>query len=164
MTTLPPGCPTDAFAALDYLKSRATLSIDDMKILAMIETYGEVLYEVLARGVPDEASKALLLRNGAEERGHAHRLLKAIALKGGSFDLPSHQENPFNPFALDEVPVNSELLGMLQQAEVDGDLQYQQWADAETNPEVAQLFRLNGREETRHFERVAEVKKRLAIV
>ena len=52
---------------------------------------------------------------------------------------------------------------MLQQAEVDGDLQYQQWADAETHPEVAQLFRLNGREEIRHFERVAEVKKRLAI-
>ena len=58
---------------------------------------------------------------------------------------------------------NSELLGMLQQAEMDGNLQYQQWADAETNPEVAQLFRLNGREETRRFARVAEVKKRLAI-
>ncbi len=163
MATLPPGCPTDAFAALDYLKGRAVLSIDDMKVLAMIETYGEVFYEVLARGVADEESKALLLRNGAEERGHAHRLLKAIKLKGGTFDLPTNEENPFNPFALDAVPANGELLSMLQQAEVDGDLQYQQWADAEPNADVAQLLRLNGREETRHFERVADVKKRLVI-
>ena len=163
MATLPAGCPTDAFAALDYLKSRPSLSIDDLKVLAMIETYGEVFYEVLARGVSDDESKKLLLRNGAEERGHAHRLLKAITLKGGSFELPSNADNPFNPFALDAVPANSELLGMLQQAEVDGDLQYQQWADAETDVEIAQLLRLNGREETRHFERVAEVKKRLAI-
>ena len=85
MATLPAGCPTDAFAALDYLKSRPSLSIDDLKVLAMIETYGEVFYEVLARGVSDDESKKLLLRNGAEERGHAHRLLKAITLKGGSF-------------------------------------------------------------------------------
>ncbi len=163
MATLPAGCPTDAFAALEYLKSRPSLSIDDLKVLAMIEAYGEVFYEVLARGVSDDQSKKLLRRNGAEERGHAHRLLKAISLKGGSFELPSNAENPFNPFALDAVPANSELLGMLQQAEVDGDLQYQHWADAEKDPEIAQLLRLNGREETRHFERVAEVKKRLAI-
>lgn len=163
MATLPAGCPTDAFGALDYLKTRASLSIEDMKILAMIETYGEVFYEVLARGVADEEARKLLLRNGAEERGHAHRLLKAITLKGGTFELPSNAENPFNPFALDQVPANSELLGMLQQAEVDGDLQYQAWADAEPNADVAQLLRLNGREETRHFERVAEVKKILAL-
>jgi rubrerythrin len=103
------------------------------------------------------------LRNAAEERGHAHRLLKAIALKGGSFELPSHADNPFQPLALSEMPANAELLAMLQQAEVDGDLQYQQWADAEDNAEIAQLLRLNGREETRHCERVEEVKKRLAL-
>lgn len=163
MTTLPAGCPADAFAALDYLKRRPRLDLDDLKILAMIEIYGEVFYEVLARGVGDADARALLLRNGAEERGHAHRLLKAIALKGGSFELPSHAENPFQPLALSEVPANAELLAMLQQAEVDGDLQYQQWADAEDNAEIAQLLRLNGREETRHFERVEEVKKRLAM-
>lgn len=163
MADLPAGCPGDAFAALDYLKGRPRLELDDLKILAMIEVYGEVFYEVLARGVGDPEAQALLLRNGAEERGHAHRLLKAIALKGGSFELPSHAENPFQPLALSAVPANAELLAMLQQAEVDGDLQYQQWADAEDNAEIAQLLRQNGREETRHFERVEEVKKRLAI-
>ena len=164
MASLPADCPTDAFTALGYLKARPSLSVDDMKVLAMIETYGEVFYEVLARGVADEEARKLLLRNGAEERGPAHRLLKAIALKGGEFELPSNAETPFNPFALDQVPANSELLALLQQAEVDGDLQYQLWADAEPNEEIAQLLRLNGREETRHFERVAEVKKILALV
>lgn len=163
MADLPAGCPGDAFAALDYLKGRRRLELDDLKILAMIEVYGEVFYEVLARGVDDPEARALLLRNGAEERGHAHRLLKAIALKGGSFELPTHAENPFQPLALSAVPANAELLAMLQQAEVDGDLQYQHWADAEDNAEIAQLLRQNGREETRHFERVEEVKKRLAI-
>ena len=41
-------------------------------------------------------------------------------------------------------------------------LVYQVWADAEKNPQIADLLRLNGREETRHGERVTEVKKLLA--
>jgi rubrerythrin len=163
MATLPAGCPNDPIAALDYLKTRSVLSVEDLKVLAMIETWGEVFYEVLANGVADEESKKLLLRNGAEERGHAHRLLKVLKLKGAAWELPSNEENPFNPCGLGEVPANSELLGMLQQAELNGDEQYQVWADAEANDEVAQLLRLNGREETRHFERVAEVKQRLSI-
>lgn len=163
MYTLPAGYPVEPFAALDHLKSHSTLSIEDMQVLALIETYGEVFYEVMARGIEDSEAQALLLRNAAEERGHAHRLLKAIRLKGGSFELPDNQDNPFNPFALDHVPASTEIMDLLQQAEVDGDLQYQAWADAEPNAEVAALLRLNGREETRHFERVTEVRKRLAI-
>jgi len=163
MASLPAGYPSQPFEALDFLKTHQTLSIDDVKVLAMIETYGEVFYEVLARGVADETARELLLRNAAEERGHAHRLLKVIKLKGGSFELPANEDNPFNPFALDHVPASAEIMDLLQQAEVDGDLQYQAWADAEENEEVANLLRLNGREETRHFERVAEVRKRLAI-
>ncbi len=163
MATLPPGYPTEAFPAFDFLKTRQSLSIDDLKVLAMIELYGETFYQILARGVDDAEAKALLLRNGDEERGHAHRMLKAIKLKGGDFELPVAAENPFMPFAPDMVPADGELLGLLQQGEVDGDLQYQKWADAESNAEVAQLLRLNGREETRHCERVTEVKKRLNI-
>ena len=159
MAELPAGYPNEALPALEVLKSHEVLSVEDLKVLAMIETWGEVFYQVLSRAVPDETSRDLLLRNGAEERGHAHRLLKAIKLKGGSFELPPNEENPFNPFALDNLPANSELLGMIQQAEIDGDTMYQTWADAEPNEEVAQLLRLNGREETRHFERVSEVKR-----
>ncbi|MSR13628.1 MAG: ferritin-like domain-containing protein [Gammaproteobacteria bacterium] len=162
MTTLPAEYPKDAFEAFGYLKTRQTLSVEDLKVLAMIECYGEVFYQLLASGVKDAEAKALLTRNGQEERGHAHRLLKAIRLKSGEdFVLPSNEDNPFMALAPSEVPANDELLSMLEQGEIDGDLVYQQWADAEPNAEVAQLYRLNGREETRHCERVIEAKKRL---
>ena len=42
------------------------------------------------------------------------------------------------------------------QAEIDGDAGYQRWADRESDPEVARLLRLNGREETIHGERVSQ--------
>lgn len=164
MASLPAGYPSDAFAAFDFLKTRETLSVEDLKVLAMIECYGEVFYHLLARGVDDEEAKALLTRNGQEERGHAHRVLKAIRLKSGeAFELPGVDDNPFMALAPSAVPANAELLAMLQQGEIDGDLVYQKWADAEPNPEVAQLYRLNGKEETRHCERVTEVKKRLQL-
>ncbi len=64
-------------------------------------------------------------------------------------------------FAPGHLPANAGLFAMIEQGEVDGDLSYQAWADAEPNQEVAKLYRLNGKEETRHSERVTEVKKRL---
>ena len=42
------------------------------------------------------------------------------------------------------------------EAEMDGDAGYQHWADKESDPEIARLLRLNGREETKHGERVAQ--------
>jgi hypothetical protein len=164
MTALPPGYPHQAFEAFDFLKTRQTLSVDDLKVLAMIECYGEVFYQLLARGVADPEARALLARNGQEERGHAHRMIKAIRLKSGeAFELPTNEDNPFMALAPSEVPANAELLSLLEQGEIDGDLVYQKWADAEPNPEIAQLYRLNGKEETRHCERVMEVKKRLQM-
>jgi len=41
--------------------------------------------------------------------------------------------------------------------EANGDAGYQKWADHEPNPEIAERLRQNGREETRHGERVAEI-------
>lgn len=161
MVQLPEGYPTEAFAALDHMKQRARLAVDDLKVLAMIECYGETFYEILAQGVADDEARALLLRNAAEERGHAHRCLKAISLLGGEFALPAKADNPFMALAPTEIPMNAELIALLEQAEIDGDLAYQRWADAEPVPEVAQLYRLNGREEIRHCERVGEVKARL---
>ncbi len=162
MATLPAGYPTEAFAAFDFLKTRQQLSVEDLQVLAMIECYGEVFYQILARDIEDEEARALLGRNAQEERGHAHRVLKAIELKGGApFTLPPIEENPFMQFAPGHLPANAGLFAMIEQGEVDGDLSYQAWADAEPNQEVAKLYRLNGKEETRHSERVTEVKKRL---
>jgi len=162
MTTLPAGYPADAFEAFAFLKSRRELSIEDLQVLAMIEIYGEHFYETLAAGVSHPQARALLERNGAEERGHAHRILKAIELKGGSFSLPDKDDNPFMALAPAAVPASAELFGLLEQGEVDGDLAYQAWADAEPDAAVAELYRLNGREETRHSERVTEARRLLA--
>ena len=90
MVTLPDGYPADAFEAFAFLKTRTRLDIEDLKVLAMIECYGEAFYQILVAGVGHAEARALLGRNGAEERGHAHRVLKAIRLLGGEpFELPA---------------------------------------------------------------------------
>ena len=157
MSTIPTGYPTDQAQAFAFLGSRKKLSIDDLKILALLELSGESFYLAAADAIDNEQAKSLLMRNGQEERGHAHRLLKAISLLGGEFELPSNENNPYvQPMNLEGI-LNVEILDMIRQGEFDGDLQYQNWADAEENEEVAKLYRLNGREETRHGERVKEV-------
>lgn len=162
MATLPEGYPTEAFAAFDLLKSRRVLSIDDLRVLAMIESYGEVFYRIVAAGVTDAEAKTLLTRNAQEERGHAHRILKAIEHKGGEpFKLPANGDNPFMAFAPAALTADADLLAALEKGEVDGDLCYQAWADNEPDPLIAAIYRLNGREETRHSERVTRVKARL---
>lgn len=163
MSALPAGYPSEAFAAFAHLKTRSTLSVEDLQVLALVECYGEHFYFQLADSVDNAEAKALLRRNGQEERGHAHRVLKAIALKGGApWTLPDAADNPFMQFAPGALQLDANLIEVLTQGEVDGDLSYQAWADAEENAEVADLLRLNGREETRHSERVGEVKRLLA--
>lgn len=157
MTTIPSGYPNDQIDAFSLLATRAKLSVDDMKILALLEAAGESFYLAAAAAVDNEEAKDLLTRNGQEERGHAHRLLKAIALSGAQFELPADADNPYiQPMDLDGV-INADLLNIIEQSEKDGDLQYQVWADAESSDAVAKILRQNGAEETRHGERVAQV-------
>jgi hypothetical protein len=163
MAALPAGYPEQAFDAFAYLTTRKQLSVEDMQVLAMIECFGEAFYLLLADNVTDPQAKALLTRNGNEERGHAHRLLKAIKLKSGSeFTLPANEDNPFFKFCPSELACDTEVISALEKGEAEGDLVYQVWAEAESDPQVADLLRLNGREETRHGERVSEVKRLLA--
>ncbi len=157
MTAIPSGYPSDQIEAFSLLATRERLSIDDMKILALLEAAGETFYLAAAEAVENDEAKNLLRRNGQEERGHAHRLLKAIELLGGTFNLPADAENPYiQPMDLAGV-INADLLKIIQQSEKDGDLQYQVWADAESSDAVAKILRQNGVEETRHGERVAQV-------
>ena len=159
MYTLPAGYPNDAFAAFDFLKSKTTLADEDFIVLALVESIGELFYEILAKGIDNPEARSLLAHNAAEERGHAHRMLKALRLRGAEpFELPPVAENLFFAMAPTEVPASDELFGLLEAGEVEGDLQYHRWAEGEPNAEVAQLLRLNGVEETRHCERVQQVK------
>lgn len=160
MSTIPAGYPDNQAEAFALLATRPKLSVDDLKILALLETAGEAFYFAAARATDNTAAKALLTRNGQEERGHAHRLLKAITLLGGEpYILPEESANPYiMPLQLEGM-LNADLFALIQQGEQDGDLQYQTWAEAEvaTNPEVAKIYRQNGSEETRHSQRLAEV-------
>lgn len=157
MTSIPAGYPSDQLEAFSLLATRDRLSTDDMKILALLEAAGETFYLAAADAVDNDEAKDLLRRNGQEERGHAHRLLKAIELLGEKFNLPADADNPYiQPMDLDGI-INADLLNIIRQSEQDGDLQYQAWADAESNDAVAKILRQNGAEETRHGERVAQV-------
>lgn len=164
MYTLPAGYPEQAFAAFDHLKTRNQLTIEDLQVLAMIECFGEAFYFTLAEGVDNPEARALLRRNGQEERGHAHRLLKAITLKGGApFTLPANEDNPFFKFAPTSLDCDANIIAALEQGEADGDLVYQVWADAEPDVQVAELLRQNGREETRRGEHASRVKQLLGL-
>ena len=73
----------------------------------------------------------------------------------------AHSDNPFVETLASEISVNGDVLSMLESAEKDGDLQYQAWADAEPNAEVAKLLRQNGAEPSTHGERVRQIKSLL---
>jgi rubrerythrin len=160
---LPDGYPTDLGAAYGLLQSRPKLSVDDLKVLALIECAGETFYTLIANSVDNAEAAALLKRNGQEERGHAHRLKKAIQLlTGADYVLPEGKENPFARDLPASIMVDEKFLAGLEGSERDGDAQYRKWADAESNGEVARLFRQNGAEEMRHGERAAAVRSLLA--
>jgi rubrerythrin len=160
MITLPPGYPTDLIAAFDMLKTRPRLGMDELKVLALVEAAGEVFYLNIAKTARTDAAKKLLTRTSQEERGHAHRILKALHILGGEpLVLPDADHNPLAKNIPDEIPLGSDFLAMLEQAEYDGDTHYQTWAEGEPNAEIAKLLRQNGAEETRHGERAKEVKR-----
>ncbi|MBW2726348.1 MAG: ferritin-like domain-containing protein [Deltaproteobacteria bacterium] len=157
MSNLPADLPGDFGSAFAKLSALSKLEVEDMKLMILLESAGEVLYAGLADGVEPEQAKTLLRQNGREETAHANRLKKAIEiLTGESYEIPSLDENPYgDPPPMGEVTV--ELLRGLVQAEFGGDSLYQGYADNEENADVAELLRRNGREETRHGQRVEQV-------
>jgi rubrerythrin len=160
MITLPAGYPTNLIAAFDALKARKRLGTDELKVLALVEAAGELFYQSMARGARHEESRQLLTRTSQEERGHAHRILKALKILGEQdLTLPEGVDNPLARDVPKEIPLSKDFLSMLEQAEFDGDGHYQAWADGEPNAEIAKLLRQNGAEETRHGERAQQIKR-----
>jgi rubrerythrin len=155
---LPPDGPQnsqEAFAHINRLGAGTT--VDDLKILALVEALGKELYGRMADGAPNDAVKELLLINGREELAHAHRVSKAIEiLTGEPFPIPAIEENPFyTPTPITPTtPMTKEFLGMLAQAEFAGEDMYTRIAACFENPEALALFRQNGKEETQHGERL----------
>jgi rubrerythrin len=148
--------PADFFTAIATLNACQALDVDALRLLYRVEMSGEDFYNLLADRIGNEEAADLLRRNGREERGHAERVRRVIGIKLGREYEPTDEDRSRFPIQLpDEIP--AALLPTIVQGELDGDSGYQKWADREGDPEVQRLLRLNGREETRHGERVREV-------
>lgn len=147
----------DFFSAVTALGSIERLDVDAMRLLYRIECAGEEFYNLIADRIGNDAAAALLRRNAREERGHAERVKKAIAIKLGRdrYEPTTEDTAPYAIPLPDTIPV--ELLPVIVQGEIDGDKGYQLWADRETDEEIQRLLRQNGREETVHGQRVSEV-------
>jgi rubrerythrin len=131
------------------------LGVAEMRLMFRLENAGAEFYNQLADRLGNAAASDLLRKNAREERGHAERLRRAIELKLGGKWTPDARD--LAPLAID-LPdrVTGEMLAGIVQGELQGDVGYQKWADAEANPEIQKLLRQNGREETAHANRVKE--------
>lgn len=159
---LPQQCPADAGEAFAQLCAKDHLNTDDLIMLALLEASGQSLYGAIADlsdnlEIDNQEIKALLNKNGQEELGHAHRILKALSiLTGSQYELP---EDKFNPMigAWPTQEFSVELIQSFIQAELEGEAHYNRWAENETNEDVVKIYRLIGADERRHSERDKQV-------
>jgi len=147
----------DFFSAVTALGSIQQLDVDSARLLYRIECSGEDFYNLIADRIGNAEAAELLRKNAREERGHAERVRKVIAIKLGQAKYePTAEDTAKYAIPLPEQ-IPAELLPVIVQGEIDGDKGYQNWADRESDPEIQRLLRQNGREETVHGERVSAV-------
>ncbi|MEY4160310.1 MAG: hypothetical protein RLZZ136_931 [Pseudomonadota bacterium] len=161
--TLPPQAPTTLSAAFAHINQVTAPSVEDLKIMVLLEAAGLELYRTLAAGTNNPAVAALLENNGREEMAHAHRVAKAIlAISGEAYPPPELRDNPYLTEALPQMPVSAERLTGLAHGEFAGETLYETWAANTRNEEAARQFRQNGKEETEHAKRLLEAAALLA--
>lgn len=151
------GDELDFYSANGALAGLEVLDVDALRLMYRLELSGEGFYEGLADRVDHPEAAELLRRNGREERTHAERIAKAIAIRlGVDTWMPEGDDAELLPAPLPDT-ISPKLFPIIVQAELDGDVGYQRWADNEADPAVARLLRQNGREETQHGKRVQQV-------
>lgn len=157
LVSLPKHYPENGGEAFALLAQKAKLEVEELHVLALVEASGSATYSAIANTSDNEEIQSLLKKNGREEVGHAHRIMKALTLlTGDEYELPSDEENPLVSSA--PAPALSiELLKMFIQAEYSGEPMYNRWADNEPNAEVAKIYRLIGGDEVRHANRLEQV-------
>lgn len=132
------------------------LEVSELKLMYRIEMAGELFYNMLADRVKNAEAADLLRKNAVEERGHARRLARAVSIKLGTEWQPTAEEEVLLDVPLPD-DIDAKIFAGVVKGEINGDASYQKWADAETDPEVEHLLRLNGREETIHAGRAQQV-------
>jgi hypothetical protein len=160
---LPEGAPQTLGEAFAHINSVTAPTLDDLKVMVLLEAAGLELYRSIAVGAKDQGVADLLEHNGREELAHSHRVAKAIkAISGEAFPPPADADNPYLGGPMLEVPLTAEGLRGLAQAEVAGEQLYESWAANCGNAEAAGLFRLNGGEERDHGDRLIQAAALLA--
>ena len=153
--------PMNFFEATMAIGQAEILDIETAELLIRVENSGDVLYNALAERLNNEEAAELLRKNGREEVGHARRMMKVISLKTGTEYVPSAEVlEKFEVDLPDSLDASS--LPMIVEGELQGDIGYQKWASHETDPEVIELLLRNGREETKHAERIKQAIEILA--
>ena len=108
-----------------YIFTVTNPTVDDLKVMVMLEASGQGFYEALAEAAPSEEIRALLSKNGQEEMGHAHRVARVIKqVFGEDFAVPGPDENPYymKPAGM---AVTKELLDTITQGEIGGEALYE---------------------------------------
>jgi rubrerythrin len=154
---LPAGAPQTLGEAFRYINSVTAPTLDDLKLMVLLEAAGLELYQGMAAGAVNTAVADIFNHNGREELAHAHRVSKAIkAISGEDYLPPEAADNPYLTGPPMSVPLSAEGLRGLAQGEFGGEELYETWAANSTNAEAARLFRLNGGEESQHGNRLLE--------
>jgi rubrerythrin len=149
------------YSASAALAGKERLDVESMELMYQLEVSGEVFYQRLADRMDNPEAAELLRRNGVEERAHARRIAKALSIVLGHEWQPTAAHETILEIPLPDT-ITRDLFLAVVEGELNGDLGYQKWADAETDDEVAKLLRLNGREESIHADRARRVAELLA--
>lgn len=161
---LPEGAPATLGGAFAHIGQVAAPSALDIKVMVLTEAAAMALYYKTAELTDDPRIKALLQANGREEMLHAQRAMLALkVISGEDFPAPMPDDNPYlanGAFPLGEMTKAG--LTKLAQGEFGGEALYETWAANTDSEEAARLFRLNGREETDHGNRLMEAAALLA--
>jgi rubrerythrin len=164
MAQLPTGAPATLMEAFGYIVNVKKPTVDDLKVMVLVEAAGLETYRGSAAQFDHPGVKALLIENGYEEFKHSLRVADAIrAMTGEVFPAPTPADNPY--LQSGEIPsfgeATAQALRNLAQAEHGGKDLYEGWAQHCGNEEAARLFRMNGKEEHEHGDRLLEAAKLL---
>jgi hypothetical protein len=154
---IPAGAPSTIGEAFAKIAGVAKPSVDELKVMVLLEAAGQELYRHMATGTDHAGVIAILDHNGREELAHGHRVAKAIrAISGEDYLPPAAADNPYLAGPIPTAPVTAAALRGLAQSEVAGEVLYETWASNIGNEEAARLFRQNGKEEVEHGDRLLE--------
>jgi rubrerythrin len=162
MYALPPNAPTNLYEAFAYIGSVRQPTMDDLKLMLLLEAAGKVMYDDLAADAADPDVRQWLLESGQDEYLHAQRLAQVLTLLTNEpHSVPDSEENPYL-VGWENPKLSADLVENLANAEAGGEALYEGWARSCPNPDAAKLLRQNGQEETAHAERMRLISKRLA--